>query len=111
MDGMRAADGQRADLGEADRADVSRLYEMGDRTDGVLDGDGGVAPRGAVDIDMVHAKAFQGVGEKVPDGGGPGVVTGPASIGTAHGTELDGNQRPVAAAAERLAKEHFVVPH
>ena len=42
VDGVRAADGLGADLGQADVADVAGLDQLGDRADGLLDRDGRV---------------------------------------------------------------------
>jgi len=59
-----AADGLGANLGQADGADVPGLDEFGDRSDRLLDGNGGVEPGRAVDVDVVGAEALQGVGEE-----------------------------------------------
>ena len=60
-----AADGLGADLGQADVADVAGLHHVGDRADGVLDRDGGVEARRAVDVDVIDAEARQAVREEV----------------------------------------------
>src|ERR1017187_6427160 len=108
---MRAADALYAHFREADSADVAGCHQLGHGADGVFDGDRGVVPRRAVEIDVIHAPPLQTGGHEILHRRGTRVEAEPASIGTAHGAELDGNQRLSAAAPELPAEEHFVVPH
>ena len=110
MDGVGAADGFGAHFGESDGAYVAGLDQIGDGADGIFDGDGRIAAGRTVDIDVVRAEAFEGVGQEILHGRGPGVEAGPASIGTAQGAELNGNQGLVAAALERPARSISLWP-
>ncbi len=59
MDGGGPADGLRADLRQADVADVAGLHQLGDGADRVLDRHVRVEAGRAVDVDVVHAQPLQ----------------------------------------------------
>ncbi len=112
VDGVGAAQGLRADLGQADVADQAGLHHLGDRADGLLDRDGRVEAGRAVDVDVVGAEAVQRVRERGLDRGGAGVVAEPVAERVALGAELDADHGAVAvAAAQGLAQQQFVVAH
>jgi hypothetical protein len=81
VDGGGAADGFGTNFTQADVADIPGLDHVGDGADCVFDGDVGVEPGGAVDVDVVHAEALQSVGECGFDGCRAGVVTDPRAVG------------------------------
>ena len=59
MHRVRAADGFRADFGQADRAHVSFLDEIRDRADGLLDGHLRIEPARTIDVDVIEAEPRQ----------------------------------------------------
>ena len=79
VDGVGAADGLGADLGEADVADMARSDEIGDGADGLLDRHRGIEAGRAVDVDIVGAEAGERIGEEVAQ---------------CHGAGLDARQPP-----------------
>ncbi len=87
--GGGAADRLGANFAEADVAHVPGLDHVGDRADGFFNGDVGIEPGGAVDVDVVDAETLEGIGEGSLNGGGAGVVPEPGAVGTALRAELD----------------------
>jgi hypothetical protein len=65
MDGMGAADGLGTAFREAHVAHAARLDHLGDRSDRLLNRDGGVHPPQAIDVDVVRAEPLQPVGQGV----------------------------------------------
>jgi len=111
VDGGSAADGFGSDLRETDVADVSGFDHLGDGSDGVFNGHGGVKTCGAIDVDVVDAEAFEGVGEGGFDGGGAGVKSEPGSAGGALSAEFNGEQDLLALEMEGAGDEHLIVAH
>ena len=108
--GRGSADRRRADLPEAYVAHVALVDQVCDRADGVLDGHGRVEAGGAVDVDVVHAQALQGVGEEVLHRARSGVDAAWDAVGAAHRAELHRQHDAVAVAAlQRSADQLFVV--
>ena len=74
VDGVRAADGGGAHLGQAEVPDEAGLDHLRDRADRVLDRDPRVQPGRLVQVDVVGAEPLQRVGERGLDRGRAGVV-------------------------------------
>jgi hypothetical protein len=111
VDGVRAADGRGADLGEPDVADVAGIDELRDRAHGLLDRHVGVQARRAVDVDVVRAEPGERVGEEGLHGRRARVVAEPGTGGVALAAELDAEPDVVAAAAhERVADQQPLWP-
>jgi len=104
MNFMRPANGVGADLGKPDMADVSCLHHLGDGADCLLDGDVGIKPGRAIDIDIVGAEAAEGISEEGLHCRRPRVIAEPISGDVAQRAELDTDHdgRAVAALSASL---------
>jgi hypothetical protein len=107
-----AAQGFRADLGQADVADVAGVHQLGDGADGVLDRHVRVEPRRAVDVDRLDTEALQRVRRRGLHRHRARIVSEPGAAGIALGAELHADRDTVAAAlAQRLGDQQLVVAH
>jgi hypothetical protein len=112
MNFMRPANGVGADLGKPDMADVSCLHHLGDGADRLLDGDVGIKPGRAIDIDIVGAEAAEGISEEGLHCRRPRVIAEPISGDVAQRAELDADHDGRAVAALKcFIDQHLVVAH
>ena len=109
VDRLRATDGLRSHFGQADRADVPGLHEIGDRANRLFDRDGGIQAAGPIDVDVIDAQPRERVPEKVLHRGGPRVHADPASVRAAQGAELHREQRLIATILKRPADQQLVM--
>ncbi len=80
--------------------------------DRLLDWNGGIEPRRAVDVDVVGAEALQRIGEEVLGRGWPRVQSDEVAGGTAQRAELHADLHFVARDIfQRLAHQHLIVTH
>ena len=98
----------RPDLGQTDMADVTRLHELGDRADRLLDGHRGVETRGTIDVHVVEPETREAVREGVLHGDGARVVPDEAPGRVTQGTELHGDLRAIPLATKGPADEQLV---
>jgi hypothetical protein len=109
MHGVRPADRVGTDLRESDVPHVTRLHQVGDRTDRLFDRYGRIEPCRPVDIDVIDAEPDERVREKILDRGGTRVDADECAVGRTHSAELDRQQRLVAASLERALDQQLVV--
>ena len=111
VDGVRAADGLGAALGEPDVPNVARLHHFRDGADGLLDRDVGEHAARSVDVDVIGAEPTERVGEEVLDRRRSQVVAHNRTVRSPHEPELDADDRLLALpAAKCLPDEELVVP-
>jgi hypothetical protein len=97
-------------LRQRDVADIAGHHEIGDGSNRVLDGDRGIEPSRPIDVDVVHAKPLQRIGDEIAERGR--TIVGPiqTAIRITQHAKLNAENRLVTPpASECLADQHLVV--
>src|SRR5262249_491808 len=107
MDGMSAAEGARAGLGETKVAHLSLLYQVGHGSGGVFDWNLRIHAMLEQEVDVIGAEALQRPFHCLRDVLGPAIGVDDLTVGDPE-AELGGDTNALAPAMQGPAQQRFV---